>query len=909
MIKTALNWGKVVYIWLMVSAVVFGFGVKQVRATQYQQCVTNSTCTVGEFLYDDNYAPIAVGTSCSLTSRYPNGDVLVNAQNMVGTADGWFAYSINTTGLSNGTYRGQMCCVTGTDSICLDKTFEVATAISSIVTDVWTTPNRALTSFGTLVTSIWTNSTRKLSSNNLDDGTSLATTDGLAVISAQVSEVQTDIETIDTKVTALQTSIGTILTNTNNILAKWSTYSVTDILNYVDSVETQLGNNTQTCTNNSVFGHVQCLIDKWGTDSASSIYTAANNAYTTANSLRSELNFNGKSTTAYDEIIALKAYVDSIESSIGSTSDTSDASSIFGRMKQIKEAVDAIDSTSVDLTELLAKWGSYDATAIYDKVKNLSSDIANINTISNVTQILNTTTNVNNITEIKNQVLAMRALLDVNRIQLERLDNKPIIKSWLENGSIIFKSLITNPSKSTIQDVPFTYYLPPEVKEADIIKKSDSLTIKYDTSRSLLYASADFELAPKETIIVEIEVKDIWSVPTEKIESLRRQATELFNPLKKTSYFAQGATLYADIQASLDRIVEIQKPSKLPEEKIKDYRDAQIELESVNKKMDSLKEIVSSAGSIGTLSGFIGGVQTVGSWGIIVVLVAGFVLLALYIKTTSTKNKVKTKVDLASPYKPNKKNNTNILVVLLVFGLSSISTGALVSYYFASKTDQDTTLRPAVLSAKDTISHIDTPTTVPTMAPTTPTMIPAKEEVIPVDTVTPSEAPTPTKALAPTASATKRAVIVPSLNSYVNVRQETNRNSTLVTKVLSGSEVSVLSEKFNDLGEKWVKISQNENQGWVLGELIQYVQGSSVTTQTAQTAVTTPSAKITINVPSHDIVYIYSKPSFNASITHKLSESQQADILLETKMWAKVILSKINVEGWVSQDFVSKNIQ
>ena len=51
-------------------------------------------------------------------------------------------------------------------------------------------------------------------------------------------------------------------------------------LNRVD-LQTQRGNNTQTCSDNTVFGHTQCLIDKWGSDSASTIYAAANNAYTT----------------------------------------------------------------------------------------------------------------------------------------------------------------------------------------------------------------------------------------------------------------------------------------------------------------------------------------------------------------------------------------------------------------------------------------------------------------------------------------------------------------------------------------------------------------------------------------------------------------------------------------------------
>lgn len=877
--KTTRRWGLFCNICLIITAVLFGFP-RLALASQYQQCPANSACTIGEFLYDDNYLPIAVGTTCTLTTRLPNGDLLINAENMPGTADGWYSYSVGTSGLSNGLYRGQMCCLTGTENICLDKTFEISATLSTLVSDIWASPNRSLSDFGNLITNIWSHPTRQLTTSTLENGTSLATTDSLASIG-------TSLATIESKIDSLQISVNSIQSDTTNILSKWSTYSVTDILNYVDSLETQLGNNTQTCSDDTTFGQIQCLIDKWGTDSASTIYTAANNAYTTATSLRSELNFNGKSTTAYDEIIAIKAYVDTIEGSIGSTADTSATASIFGRIKQVKEAVDAIDNSTLDLNDLLAKWGTYSATDIYDQVAALSTQVAAINTVSNVDNITN-----NNITQnvdlgdLRNQILAMRALLEVNRLQLEKIDNKPIIKTWLENGSIIFKTLITNPSASVSQDVPFVYYLPPEVKETDIIKKSDNLTIKYDTSKSALSATGDFKLKPRETLILEIEVEDIWSISEEKINSLRRQATELFTPLKKTSYFAQGTTLHSDIQASLDRIVEIQKPSKLPEEKIKDYREAQIELESVNKKMDSLKEIVSSAGSIGTLSGFIGGVQTFGVWGIIVVLVAGFVFLALYIKSLNSSPKRQPRAtENSRPPITGRKHNFGLYSLIFISTLSSALVSSLAfNYYLNHHFNQNQSSSPAVLSAVATPSPNPTPTSLP-------------ELIVEAETPVPTEIPpTPSPAVIQSTSI-KKVVVTPSINSYVNLRSTPDRNSSLVTKILSGQELTVMAEKYNDLGERWLSVSSNQFTGWILAELTQAIQSPSVA----------PSAKINIMVPSHDTVYLYSRPSFNASITHKITEDQSADILVETKRWAKVILSRVNIEGWVSQDFIQKS--
>ena len=883
MFKYALNWGKSVNICLIISALFFAAS-HQIFAVQYQQCAQNSSCSIGEFLYDDNYSPISVGTSCTLTSRYPNGNVLVNSENMTGTADGFYSYNVGTSGLVNGIYRGQMCCNTAGENICLDKTFEVAATVSTLVSDIWASPNRSLTDFGSLVSNIWTSPS--------SIGTSIA------VLSAQISAVDTKIVTIDSKVDSLSTSISTIQSNTTNILNKWSTFSVTDIIAYIDTLETQLGTNSQICSDNSVFGHIACLSDKWGSESASTIFTAANNAYSTSVSLRSELNFAGKSTTAYDEIITLKNYIDTLESSIGSSSDLSSSTTIFGRIKQVSEAVANIDNSTLDLNDLLAKWGTYTATDIYDKITTISTQVSAINSVSNIDNITNNNiTQTTDLSVLQNQVLAMRAILDVNRILLEKIDNKPIIKSWLENGSIIFKTLITNPSNVVTQDVPFSYFLSPEVKQSDIIKKSENLEIKYDTSKAILFAEGNFKLKPKETIIVEIEVNDIWSVPQSKIDTLRRQASELFVPLKNTAYFAQGVTLHSDIQASLDRIMEIQKSSKLPEDKIKDYRTAQIELESVTKKIDSLKEILTQSGSIGTLSGFIGGVQTVGVWGIIVVLVVGFVLLAIYIKSINTNDghkpphKPPTEYQFSVPRRSFHSGLTFASVLGLSLGISSS-----VTYFYATRNKAVEPSHPTVLSA--TIEITPTPTLQPTPTPIlAPTIIEQPIEAEP--TIVPTAIPTKIIPI-PQISGTK-AIIVPSLNSYVSVRVDSNRNSTAINRVMSGTEVMVITEKINDFGEKWLQITQDDIKGWVLGQLVQFVQNS---TDSSSVSV---SAKVTVNVPSHDTVYIYQKPSFNASITKKITDSEPADILLETKMWAKIILSRSNVTGWVSQDFIVKS--
>ncbi len=395
----------------------------EAASTQHQQCEAGSTCEIGEFLYDDEYQPVATGT-CTLVSRYPDGTLFLNSVAMTAGTDAWYSYDIDTTGISLGIYRSQMCCTIDSEYLCLDKTFEVFT---DTATSVWSYSDRSLTSLGSLVSDIWSYSDRSLTT-----------------FSSLVSNV-------------------------------------------------------------------------WG---SSTTRTLTTNTLTSSENLASETDVN---------------------------------------------------NLSADIEALLAQ----------------VSDVQNDQT-------------------------------------------------WIGEGSIIFEVSVTNPSSTITQTIPLEYYFPKEVRSEYIIKKPVEVEVKYDSVSDSYYLTGEFLLGPKETVVLEVEVKDIWTIPQARIDSLRKQADSLCEPLKNTSYFAQGTALKSDINSSLDKIEGAQKLATTPDEKIKTYHESKIELDSVNRKMEDLKTIVASAGSMGTLSGFIGGVQAIAVWGLIIVLVAGFVFLALYMKKISS---------------------------------------------------------------------------------------------------------------------------------------------------------------------------------------------------------------------------------------------------------------------------------
>jgi len=441
-----------------------------------QRCVEGATCSIGEYLYDDSYSPITDAT-CTLTSRFPNGSLFLNAQAMTSASenDGWYSYTFDTTGKSLGLYRSQITCTTDGDTLRLDKSFSIeeqiddqvwdATAsahtqdgsfgsklqnsvpqvsdiwnystrtlssFGTLISDIWSYSSRSLTTFGTLVTDVWSSATRTLTGAGLDDGESLATKSNvdnatssattsikgsgnkdLTQINTGIETAQTSLDSIETKVDTLDTNIDSVMDDTTDILSKWSTYSASDIISYVDDLESNLGESSDACSASTIFGGIKCVRDKWGSQTADGIYLAANNAATYSAALRSELNYNGKSSTAYEDIQAIKTFAQTIDTNIGTSSDTSSSLTVFGKIQGTKNDiatsaasirgpsnknlsdvssevagvqsvvdgvsanVDTMNTTLEGLDEkadtILAKWGSYNMAQVMAAIDGLES--------------------------------------------------------------------------------------------------------------------------------------------------------------------------------------------------------------------------------------------------------------------------------------------------------------------------------------------------------------------------------------------------------------------------------------------------------------------------------------------------------------------------------------------------------
>lgn len=690
-----------------------------------QICNPSTSCTVGEFVYDDTYAAENSAT-CTITSRYPDSSLLFNAQALTHASenDGWY-YHTFTAPTTTGLYRTTIQCVVNSETIALDKTFEVQSAASGggssptaneIAEATWSYSGRSLSTFGNLVSDIWSYTTRTITGAGLSSGsiatkadvsTSTSTSDSdIATIKENVRQTRLLVDKIANKPIIETTteevpdlSVKLIETEKNvdvlykgtkdssnrisQTVLKWNSLSEDEILENVEAVSRKIGGENDKSSSKTIFGSINYLKSSW--DWATIKTTDANikSIRDLSFSLQSDLETRGKSKTTQAKSKLLANLLKNLESSVGDTSSLSSDDSIYSRLNETKKIAKSLDSSAKTVEGILAKWKDNKYSDKQKKVAQVSRKVAEINRIPSVKRSL-TTSAATDDKSLKNNAYYVLGIISSNKKLLAKNSGTAMTNTWLELGSIVFKTLATNPSSLISQDVEVKYYLPQELKKEDVLETDEGLELKYDTEKNQYYIIGDYYLAPNETKTISVRTEDIWEINQAQIDTLRTQAEELSKPLKSTSFFAQGVTLKTDIDVSLDKVELLMKNDSTPEQKIRSYREAQIELDAVKEKIDKLKDLATEAGSVGTLFGFVGGVQAIAVWGLILILAVGFVSITIYMKFLMKKEKKPSKKQLNKEMKAEdekvkevvrSKNNKKLKLALGVIMITVLFSG------------------------------------------------------------------------------------------------------------------------------------------------------------------------------------------------------------------------------------------
>ena len=104
-------------------------------------------------------------------------------------------------------------------------------------------------------------------------------------------------------------------------------------------------------------------------------------------------------------------------------------------------------------------------------------------------------------------------------------------------------------------------------------------------------------MAPLETKVYELIMADVWMVPQEKIDGLRKQTSAALEHLKDTAYFTQGDLVAKTIYGRLDEIVKTQDDLTISRQQhIACYRDNLKTLDSIKSDLDKLEKLLVAVG-------------------------------------------------------------------------------------------------------------------------------------------------------------------------------------------------------------------------------------------------------------------------------------------------------------------------
>lgn len=678
------------------------FPVSALAVSDYPTCAPSTLCTVGEFLYDDEYAPIATA-DCRLTAREPDGDLFINSATMSAQTDGWYSINVSTAS-AVGVYRSQVCCTSGTDYLCLDKTFEIVATPSALtaanvwdystrtlssygtlIADIWSYSSRSLSSFGTLVSDIWSNTTRTITGGG-DTNNTTNNYSGSATVTNSGTITNNTTNTTTSKITDKQVkdllalnaenrkllerivnkpivktfidegaerpSLESKIDRTKNVVARlyagaakikshvqllslqWPILSTLDIQNGLTTLAQTITEDNDK-KDSSVLTLSRWLKDAWGNGLALEVSDQVETINSKIDSLKRNLEVSGKAgISAYpNPLDSILAHTNRLTDIIGNidTTTTNKDQGLYGFLRHTSGLSDSYNKEVEAIGQALMKWDTYSESEQAQTVSRLTKEVLAINQIGSGERLLeNKTKNTKN--ALKNKLFSLLALIDTNKIYLTSNVGQTIQNIWLEEGSIIFRAVATNPSKTISQKVPLKYYLPTEVKKEHVISADSELTINYDANEDALFASADISLAPEEIKTYTVEIEDIWTYSEEEIDAYKKQVQTLIAPLKNTAYFAQSASLQSDINVILDKIMARQKQATTPEFRIRTHRESALEMVGVEEKILALKQLVNQASSGGSIFGFAGGIQSVAAWGLIIILISGFVFLISYMR-------------------------------------------------------------------------------------------------------------------------------------------------------------------------------------------------------------------------------------------------------------------------------------
>jgi hypothetical protein len=237
------------------------------------------------------------------------------------------------------------------------------------------------------------------------------------------------------------------------------------------------------------------------------------------------------------------------------------------------QMMNAINDISARLSKMMGGEGMDFSSLLDEKLGDTSS----------MKQLRNKTDTISAIVDL---------LLQIMESKLGGVDS-PIISTSLQSGSVKFRIMAINPSKTKVQRVQVKKYLPEEVKPKDVMDLG-GLELEYDSEKAIYYVyKNDFDLQPNQVNVFEVEVEDIWIIPNGQLADLKKRTDEILALFEKSPLYARAKEVTDTIYPVLEEMPKAQLDDTISREQhIGIYRQNQQNIKSINEKLAELEKML-----------------------------------------------------------------------------------------------------------------------------------------------------------------------------------------------------------------------------------------------------------------------------------------------------------------------------
>jgi hypothetical protein len=164
---------------------------------------------------------------------------------------------------------------------------------------------------------------------------------------------------------------------------------------------------------------------------------------------------------------------------------------------------------------------------------------------------------------------------------------------------LVVKIQAANPSTNQVQSVELRASLPARVTTNDVMNLA-GLNLGYDVKSDSYYVYGTVQLAPKEIVVREVELNDIWVLDEEEVKSLETRAEQLSRLLLTTPHGAKVQEAGNAVKQGVATILERQAENRItrvsPVRHIQAYESNLKALQAVRQQVGQIENLALAAG-------------------------------------------------------------------------------------------------------------------------------------------------------------------------------------------------------------------------------------------------------------------------------------------------------------------------